>query len=231
MESRARGGGLEDGGDRDGFGGRRGGDGASEGAASDGGSAGAGSSGGGSSGGGSSGGGSSGDGDVLAEDRRWVPDLWAAGFCALALLLLLHLVDLGAGTLTALRGALWCTLGAALFVVLYPPRVTAGPDWLSVRGLLRERRIDTHRLVQVERRGGVAQRVVLRDARGGRVEIDPSTFADNPLIWYAVDAGVRRSRADGLLRTGGHTFDSLARRMEQLEADAARAVFEASDLR
>ncbi|MEU9606937.1 hypothetical protein [Streptomyces sp. NPDC048057] len=201
MESRPRGGGLEDGGD--GSGSRAPED---DGGPPDG-------------------------GDVLAEDRRWMPDLWAACFCALALLLLLHLVDLGAGTLSAPRCALWCTLGATLFVVLYPPRVTAGRDWLAVRGLVRERRIDTHRLVQVERRGGIAQRVVLRDVRGHRVEIDPSTLADNPLIWYAVEVGVARSRASGLLRTGGPVFDALARRMEQLETDAARAVFEASGLR
>lgn len=160
-----------------------------------------------------------------------MPDLWAACFCALALLLLLHLVDLGAGTLSAPRCALWCTLGTTLFAVLYPPRVTVGRGWLSVRGLVRERRIDTHLLVQVERRGGVAQRVVLRDARGGRVEVDPSTLVDNPLIWHAVDVGVRRSRANGLLRTGGPAFDSLALLMARVENDAARAVFEASDLK
>ncbi|AZK93979.1 MULTISPECIES: hypothetical protein [Streptomyces] len=172
-----------------------------------------------------------GSGGVVAEDSRWTRDLWAAAFCALALLVLLHIVDLGAGTLDALRSALWSGLAALLFAVLYPPRVTVGHDWLAVRGLLRERRVHTHLLTRISRREGIAQRVVLRDATGRRVEIDPITLAANPLIWHEIDRGARRSRESGLLRTGTPVLDGLRSRMDDIETERARAVFEASGLR
>ncbi|MFI1012860.1 hypothetical protein [Streptomyces sp. NPDC020965] len=167
-------------------------------------------------------------GTVLAADRRWLIDLWAAVFCALSLFVLLHLVDLAAGRLDAPRSGLWSGLGLTLFWVLYPPRVTVGHNWISVRGLLRERRVSTDLLTQVARRGGVAQRIVLRDVRGGRVEVDPTTLIDNPLIWHEVDRGARRARECGLLRTGSAVLDGLS---ERIESDTVRGVFEASGLR
>ncbi|MFF8956112.1 hypothetical protein [Streptomyces sp. NPDC014894] len=167
-------------------------------------------------------------GAVLAEDRGWVNDLWAAAFCALSLIVLLHLVDLAAGTVEAGRTALWTILAAALFAVLYPPRVTAGHDWLSVRGLLGERRVSTDLLTQVARRGGVAQRIVLRDVRGRRVEVDPMTLAANPLLWHELDRGARKARDRGLLRSGSAVLRSLS---DRIESDTARGVFEVSGLR
>ncbi|MFE3094739.1 hypothetical protein ACFXG1_13000 [Streptomyces sp. NPDC059248] len=169
-------------------------------------------------------------GDVLAEDRRWTHDLWAAAFCALALLLLLHIVDLGRDTLTVPRSALWSGLALLLLAVLYPPRVTVGHDWLAVRGLLRERRVRTDLLIHIARREGIAQRVVLRDAEGHRVEVDPVTLAVNPLIRHELDRGARRSRESGLLRTGTSALDGLRARMADADAEAARAVFDASGL-
>ncbi|GLF93813.1 hypothetical protein [Streptomyces yaizuensis] len=172
-----------------------------------------------------------GGGPVLAEDRRWVHDLWAAAFCALNLFVLLHVVDLCAGDLGAARSALWTALALLLFVVLFPPRVTAGRHWLSVRGLLREHRVSTDQLTQVARRDGVAQRIVLRDARGGRVEVDPATLTGNPLLWHELDLGARRARENGLLTTGSAVLQRLADRIARMESDTARALFEASDLR
>ncbi|MGW6457345.1 hypothetical protein ACWF94_15730 [Streptomyces sp. NPDC055078] len=165
---------------------------------------------------------------VLAEDRRWMVDLWAAVFCALSLLVLLHTVDLAAATLTAVRSALWTGLSLTLFAVLFPPRVSVGRDWLSVRGLLGERRVSTDLLTQVARRDGIAQRIVLKDARGRRVEVDPLTLAANPLLWHELDTGARRARERGYLRTGSAILQSLS---DRIESDTARGVFEASDLR
>ncbi|MEU5164513.1 hypothetical protein AB0G74_33500 [Streptomyces sp. NPDC020875] len=170
-------------------------------------------------------------GEVLAEDRRWTHDLWAAAFCALALLVLLHIVDLGGGTLDAPRSALWCGLAALLFAVLYPPRVTVGHDWLRVRGLVREHRVRTDLLTRIARRGGIAQRVVLRDAEGHRAEVDPLTLYLNPLIRHELERGARRSRESGLLRTGTLELDGLCAGMADADTDAARAVFDASGLR
>ncbi|ANW20301.1 hypothetical protein [Streptomyces clavuligerus] len=170
-------------------------------------------------------------GPVLAEDQRWVHDLWAAAFCALNLFVLLHVVDLCAGELGAGRSALWTALSLTLFVVLFPPRVTAGRNWLCVRGLFRERRVSTDLLTQVARREGVSQRIVLRDARGGRVELDPTTLTGNPLLWHELDLGARKARQSGLLGTGSAVLQRLADRVARLESDAARAVFDASGLR
>ncbi|MGV9311396.1 hypothetical protein ACWDR0_04285 [Streptomyces sp. NPDC003691] len=171
-----------------------------------------------------------GPGAVLAEDGRWTHDLWAAAFCSLALLILLHIVDFGGGTLDAPRSALWTGLAGLLFAVLYPPRVTVCRDRLTVRGLLRERCVRTDLLTRVARREGISQRVVLVDAAGGRVEVDPMTLTANPLIWHELDRGARRSRESGLLRTGTRVLDGLRARMADVETERARAVFDASGL-
>ncbi|MGW4199534.1 hypothetical protein [Streptomyces sp. NPDC004726] len=169
-----------------------------------------------------------GDGRVLAEDRRWLHDLRAAVFCAASLLALLHIVDFAGSALSAPRSFLWCVLSVTLFAVLYPPRVSVGHDWLSVRGLLGERRVSIQLLTHVARREGIAQRIVLRDIRGRRVEVDPITLAGNPLIWHELDRGARRSRERGLLRTGSGVLQALS---DRIESDTVRAVFDASGLR
>ncbi|MFE6130921.1 hypothetical protein ACFQ6Q_22090 [Streptomyces sp. NPDC056437] len=169
-----------------------------------------------------------GDTVVTAEDRRWAADVRAAVFCAASLLVLLHLVDLAAGTLDGLRSGLWTALAALLFSVLFPSRVTAGRHWIAVRGLLGERRVSTDLLTQVGRRDGIRPRIVLRDVWGARVEVELETLTANPLLWHELDTGARRARADGLLSSGSAVLQSLARR---IESDTAREVFEASGLR
>ncbi|WP_329116973.1 hypothetical protein [Streptomyces sp. NBC_01465] len=151
----------------------------------------------------------------------------AAAFCAAALLAMLLLVDGGRGSLSVLRGGIWGALAVALFVVLYPPRVTAGDDWLAVRGLLRERRVSTRQLTLVRHSEGVAPRLVLRDAQGNRVEVDPEVLVGNPLLWHRLESGVRSARERGVLRSGTGAMKALA---ERIDGDEAQAVFRASGL-
>ena len=74
------------------------------------------------------------DADAVVTDRRWASDLRAAVFCSAALFALIMLVDFAGGTLSAVRTGLWAGLGALLYVILHPARVSAGPGWLAVRG-------------------------------------------------------------------------------------------------
>ncbi len=139
----------------------------------------------------------------------------------------MQLVDLANGTLTPGRGACWTSVALVLFAILYPSHVTAGPHWLASRGLLRTQRVHTDLLVLVRRSDGVAPRLVLRDALGGRVEIDTRTLTANPVLWHLLDQGVNRSRERGLLRCGAGPLGELA---DRIDGAGARAVFEASGL-
>ncbi|MFJ5305147.1 hypothetical protein [Streptomyces sp. NPDC088350] len=161
------------------------------------------------------------------EDRRWARDLRDTFRCAGALLGLLLLVDHFNGRLTLWRGALWLTLAALLLVVLYPARVRAGEGWLSARGLLRERRVRTDRLVSVRCLDGVSQRLVLRDEFGGRVEIDPVVLVNNPDVWHRLAEDSHKSLASGSL-TCGET--ALRRIAERVERETAETVFRVSGL-
>ncbi|WP_253917117.1 hypothetical protein [Streptomyces sp. MNP-20] len=166
--------------------------------------------------------------DEVVTDRRWGADLRAAVFCSLALLVLIVLVDLGAGTLSALRVTLWAALAVLLYVILHPARVTAGPGWLAVRGPLRQRHVCTNLLTSVHVSRTVAARLVLCDSLGHRVEFDPRVLAENPLLLHRLDAGARAARASGLLRCG---VTDLARLTARLDGTCAKGVFEASGLR
>ncbi|UQA95497.1 hypothetical protein [Streptomyces halobius] len=137
------------------------------------------------------------------------------------------MADLANRTLVPWRFLCWTALALVLFAVLYPSRVTADEHWLASRGLLRTRRVRTDLLVLVRRGDGVAPRLVLRDAVGGRVELDPKVLTANPVLWHRLDQGVRRSRGRGLLRCGAAPLQALA---DRIDHDGARAVFEASGL-
>ncbi|POX43553.1 hypothetical protein C3486_00780 [Streptomyces sp. Ru73] len=147
---------------------------------------------------------------------------------AAALLGLLLLLDGVSGRLTPARAALWAVLAALLFTVLLPARVTAAPGRLAVRGLLREQRVRTDLLVSVGRPAGVAQRLVLRDWYGGRVEIDPAVLTGDPALWRLVEEGARSSAERGLLLCGATTLRQLTRHVDK---ETARLVFKASGLR
>jgi hypothetical protein len=123
-----------------------------------------------------------------------------------------------------------------VFAVLLPPRVTAVEGWPAVRGSVRERRVCTDALVALYSCGPVAQRLVLRDAYGGRVELTPQVLAANPLLWHLLDAGARRSRERRMLRSGTGVLQELAvgappnGSWGRIDGETARAVLSASGL-
>ncbi|CCK31598.1 putative membrane protein [Streptomyces davaonensis JCM 4913] len=160
-------------------------------------------------------------------DRQWAPDLLSAVGCSGVVLGLLLLVDRGADTLTSERGAVWVTLAALLFAVLCPARVTAGEGWLETRRLLVTRRVRTDRLVSVHCLDGVAQRLLLRDAFGDRVEIDPQVLIGNPDLWHRLDEDTRRSIAAGSLLCGRTALRRLA---ERIDRRTVETVFRVSGL-
>jgi hypothetical protein len=163
----------------------------------------------------------------VAEDHNWRRETWAAWCSGAALAGVLVLIDLARGGLCWGHGGCWAALGALLVLVLLPQRVTAGDGWLATRGLLHERRVRTDLLTRVRRSDGITPRIVLGDAGGGRVEIDPQVFVANPLIWHYVDTGARHSRRSGLLREGAPELKALA---DRIDGEGARSLLEASGL-
>ncbi|WNM33857.1 hypothetical protein RKE30_27535 [Streptomyces sp. Li-HN-5-11] len=163
----------------------------------------------------------------VAYDHHWARDLHSSIRCSAAFLALLFAIDWGTGDLTWWRSALWLTLALLLFLVLCPPRVCAGEGWMASRALLRSRRVRTDLLVSVRTLDGVAQLLVLRDAVGGRVEIDPRVLVNNPDLWYRLDEDARKSAASGCLRSG---TDTLRHFSERLERETALTVFRISGL-
>ena len=145
----------------------------------------------------------------------------------MALLALLLVVDAAYGTLNAVRSCLWAALALTLFLILLPPRVTAGPGWLATRDLLRTRRVRTDRLVSVVWSDGVAQRLVLKDSDGGLVPLDPRVLIDNPRLWHLLDAGARVSQERGTLEYG---TVALRRLSSKVDGETAKAVFKASGM-
>ncbi len=165
---------------------------------------------------------------IPVQDRHWPQEVRDAALCAVALSGLTTLVDGAAGSLTWPRALLWTALGALLFVILFPPRVRAGHGWLEQRTLLRTRRVRTDRLVSVRWLDGVAQRLLLRDDYGVRIEIDPRVLTRNPELWQRVDVDARTSVERGLLTCGATALRRLSRR---IESDTARVLFRISGLK
>lgn len=163
-----------------------------------------------------------------AHDRRWAKDLGSAVRYSTALLVLLLLIDAGAGDLTPTWTVLWVALALLLFIVLYPSRVAAGQGWLVSRGLLREHRVRTDFLVSVRCLDGVAQRWVLRDVFGGRVELDPQLLTANPSLLYRLAEDARASASRGSLTAGETALHRLA---ERIDRETAQTVFKVSGLK
>lgn len=137
------------------------------------------------------------------------------------------LVDWDGHTLTPPRTLLWLVMTALVFTILLPQRVTAGPGWLAVRGLVRRRAVRTDALVTVRQHGDVATHLTLRDTDGRSLDLDPRVLVANPLLWHELDTGARRSRAGGTLLEG---IEVLERLRHQIDDDAARAVLDASGI-
>ncbi|MEU0968715.1 hypothetical protein ABZ357_26095 [Streptomyces sp. NPDC005917] len=168
-----------------------------------------------------------GDAARPTEDRRWSKDVRASARCAGALLVLLLLVDWAAASFTWWRAFFWTALALFLFAVLFPARVRAGDGWLTSRRLLRTRRVRTDLLVSVRCLDGISSRLLLRDACGDRLEIDPQVLVDNPALWRRVDEGARKAAAAGTLLCGATALSRLADRVER---ENALGVFKASGL-
>lgn len=137
------------------------------------------------------------------------------------------LVDWDGHTLTPPRTLLWLVMTSVLFTILLPQRVTAGPGWLAVRGLVRRQAVRTDELVTVRQHGDVSTHLTLRDADGRRVELDPRVLLANPLLWHELDTGVRRSRASGTLLEGIDVLEQLRHEIDDAEA---REVLRASGI-
>lgn len=162
-----------------------------------------------------------------ARDRFWAGEFRSAAGYASALFAVLTLADAWTGGLTAPRAGIWALLAVLLLAVLAPARVQVREGWLVSRGLVRGHRIRTDSLATVRWREGTAPRLVLRDTLGGRVELNVRVLVDNPLLWIALDAGVRHSLGTGTLRSGA---GELLRAAEQIDGATARDVFRASGL-
>ncbi|MCX4760490.1 hypothetical protein OG562_05805 [Streptomyces sp. NBC_01275] len=155
-----------------------------------------------------------------AEDRHHRSDVRLAAGCALGFCALAFLVDWDARTLTLPRALLWLTLSAGVLAVLLPARVTAGPGWLTVRGPCHRRTVRTDALVAVRQYAGVSAHLVLRDAYGGLLELDPRVLTGSPLLWHELDTGVRRSLERGTLREGADVLERLGHEIDDTIADA-----------
>ncbi|MEH0574627.1 hypothetical protein QBA54_09070 [Streptomyces sp. B21-108] len=162
-----------------------------------------------------------------AGDRHWRGGARFAVSCALVFCAMTLLVDWDAGSLTLLRAGLWATLSTAVGAVLLPPQVSAGPGWLVIRTPWRRCMVRTDALTTVWQYDGVSSHLVLRDAYGGRLELDPRVLTANPLIWHELDTGVRRSVERGTLRQGADVLERLGHRIDD---DTAQAVLRASGL-
>lgn len=154
-------------------------------------------------------------------DRRW-----AIG-CAGTLLAMACAVGWGVDALTPVHGALWSGAAFVILAVLWPPRVVAGGGWLAVRTLLRTRMVHTDALVRVDQVGDIAVSVVLRDAYGGRVEFAREALVANPVLWHALETGVRRSVERGTLRAGTQVLRAVG---EHVDAEAEK-ILRASGVR
>jgi hypothetical protein len=165
---------------------------------------------------------------AAAGDRHWAGHARCAVCCGAAFSATTALIDRCTSGLTPARAVLWLLLGLVAGAVMLPPRVTAGDGWLAVRGVLRERRVRTGALVSVRLSGTVAFQILLRDADGRRVEVEPRVLLANPVLWHALDRGIRASRAGGTLPPGP---DHLAPLRERIDTDAAHEIFRASGLR
>ncbi|MFE0105525.1 hypothetical protein [Streptomyces sp. NPDC059009] len=160
-------------------------------------------------------------------DRYWARERRGAfGYAALLFVLLLA-IDAAADLMTAARAGLWAGLSVLLLLVLLPARVSAGEGWLASRKLLRERYVRTDELVSVRCLDGVAQRLVLRDTTGGRVELDPQVLVSNPDLWRRLDDDAHTAAERGTLACGATALRQLADRVDR---ETAMTVFKVSGL-
>jgi len=114
-----------------------------------------------------------------------------------------------------------------LLIVLTPPRVSACHCELDARGLVVRHRVRADRLVTARVSEGVTPRLLLTDAFGGRLALDPRVLVTNPMLWHQLDQGARQSLARGTLRSGMPVLERLGRRIDD---EVCRAILRHSDL-
>ncbi|MDV9186964.1 hypothetical protein R6L23_01780 [Streptomyces sp. SR27] len=166
-------------------------------------------------------------GDILS-DVGWPGEARSAVGLAVLLLAASLTVDAGTHGLTWLRTAGLIGFASVLLVILLPARVTATPDLLIVRGLWVTRTVRTDRLSAVAwPPGGTSQRVILRDAEGGRAEVDLRVLSANPALWLRLEAGARASSQRGTLN---HDTSDLARLSLYIHRETARSVLKVSGM-
>ncbi|MDO0909865.1 hypothetical protein QQM39_03000 [Streptomyces sp. DT2A-34] len=163
----------------------------------------------------------------IIHDRYWARELRNAAFSGVLLFTSLVLLDVSQLRLTPWRAVWWAVLGVLLLIVLTPARISVERRGLDARGLFTHHRVRTDHLVSVRISEGVSRRLVLRDAYGERVVLDPRVLAANPLIWHALDEGARRSRESGTLVCGSRVLEELGRRIDSAEC---RGILKATGL-
>jgi hypothetical protein len=161
------------------------------------------------------------------QDRYWARELRSAMFYGALLFGMLVLLDWGLVGLTATRAVLWAALAVLLLIILTPPRVSAENGGLEARGFLSHQHVRTDQLVAVRMSEGVAQRLVLSDASGGRLVLDPRVLVANPLLWHELDQGARRSLEQGTLQYGMPVLERLGR---QIDAAVSYGILRASGM-
>ncbi|MER5730383.1 hypothetical protein ABT084_18965 [Streptomyces sp. NPDC002138] len=161
------------------------------------------------------------------DDIHWPGERRSAIGIAALLFAALFVLDASVGRLDVTHGALWAGLAALVFVILWPLRVCARPGLLMARGLLVRNSVRTDSLVSVQWSDGVAQRLVLRDTDGSRVEIDPTVLVRSPAMWRRLDSDTRTSMRRGTLLSGATALRELAQR---IDGETARTVFKVSSL-
>ena len=162
-----------------------------------------------------------------AGDRHWRGSARLAAICALVFCAMAFLVDWDAGSLTPARALLWFTLSAAVFAILLPPRVSAGPGWLAVRTLWRQRTVRTDALTTVWQYDAVSSQLILRDTFGNKLALDARVLRANPMLWHELDTGVHRSLERGTLRHGADVLNQMGHRIDD---ETVQAVLRASGL-
>ncbi|MER7972626.1 hypothetical protein [Streptomyces sp. NPDC096080] len=158
---------------------------------------------------------------MRCRDRRWRSQARAGAGCALLFLALTLLLDRAAGTLTLPRALLWTALSAVLLAVLVPPRIRLAAGRLTVRGAWRERTVRADALVSVRQQEGVSAHLVLYDADGHHVQLDPRALAASPFLRHELETSVHRSQRAGTLREGGRLIARLSR---EADAEALRGM-------
>lgn len=167
------------------------------------------------------------DAGQAVHDRYWARELRSAVLCGVLLFGALELLDWGFVRLTLVRAGWWAVLAVLLLIILTPPRVSAADGGLSARGLVTCHRVRTDRLVSVRLSEGVSPRLILTDASGGRLVLNPRVLLANPLLWHQLDQGARRSQELGTLRCGMPLLERLGRRVD---GEACRGILRTSGM-